>query len=198
VAVSRNVVETAQSISTGGTAQLRPPVVPAGARLIDVRLLQYENLNGSDATRVLPAGYTPGGVGDSYFAGDGTGDTTNLRPGQYWFRIEAVAANAQNFNSDLSARIGPFTVSMGPDEVRGLIEAWVAAYLAANPGADYAQITAAMRGSQSTLRLVDVRGAAEIGDEGYPRFFTDRFTIAATEAGNATNLPRKDATILVL
>jgi len=165
VAVARDVKNTPRSGSSGGSALLLPPVVTAAQELIDVRLIQYENLNGSNATRILPAGYTPGGIGESYFAGPApsAGDTTNLKPGQYWFRIQAVAADTSvNTDSNLSARIGPFTVAMGPDEARDLIEANLA-----NVG--------------TSFRIVDLRGGDETVTEGHLRYTTNAFLNNATQ-----------------
>jgi len=171
IAIARNVTETARSGSSGGSALLLPPVVTAGDRLVDVRLLQYENLNGSDAIRTgpgiggLPAGYMPGGIGDSYFSGPSPsqGDTTNLKAGQYWFRIQAVAIPTTEYtDSNLSASIGSFTITMGPDEARALIES-------------------RLSDLGTSFRIVDLRGAAETADEGYIRYTTDAFLNTATQ-----------------
>ena len=166
-----------------------PPIVATDSSLFDVRLLQYEAVNSSGVTRTLKPGYTPAGMGDSYFPGgcNGTcggipdgmfsatnpnshppnapcrvpgfvhGDTTNLKPGQYWFAIQAVAADSAN-NSALSAVRGPLTISMGPDEARELIEGRLG-----DLGAT----------ATSLLRLIDLRGPTEFGEEGTVRYFGD-------------------------
>ena len=159
VAVARNVVETEGSTSTGGTTGGTAPDVPEGHNRIDVRLIQFEG----EATRTLPAGYTPAGIGDSWFPGTGQGDTTNLVPGQYWFRMRATSTDNAVNSSELSAvNELPFTIAMGPDEVR--------AYLEANLD----------RIGTPSLRLIDLRGPAEFADEGNLRFFeeADRYVWA--------------------
>jgi len=157
VAVSRNVIETDGSTSTGGTTGGTAPEVPEGNNRIDVRLLQFTG----EATRTLPAGYTPAGLGDSFYPGDRQGDTTNLKPGQYWFRLRAVSDDNNVRNSELSeVNELPFTIAMGPDEVR--------AYLEANLD----------RIGTSTLRLIDLRNPAEFEDEGNVKFFDDRYVHA--------------------
>ena len=183
VAVARNVVDTIGSISEGGTTVATSPEVPEGMNRIDVRLLQFEG----EATRTLPSNYTPAGLGDSFFPGDGRGDTTNLRPGQYWFRIRAVSDDDSVQSSEMSAvQDLPFTIAMGPDELR--------AYLEAN----------LERIGTPSLRLIDLRNPAEFADEGNLRFFEDRYvhaefnTLETAQAifGHVNN---KDAvTIIVL
>jgi len=241
IAVARDVSRTDHSMSIGGTTHVRPPVLEENQGLIDVRLLQFEELNDSGATRVLPADFTPGGIADSYFAGgcDGScrgvpegmtgdrpnahtatseclvpgftqGDTTNLRPGSFWFRIQAVPADpATHSPSELGGRlvddaivgIGPYSISMGPSEVRKVIEDWITAHLAANPNATYEQILEALSDPQSSLRLIDLRGPAEFRDEGNPRFFAERITNAtintADDEALAELFPNKEAQILV-
>ncbi|MCL2226292.1 MAG: S-layer homology domain-containing protein [Oscillospiraceae bacterium] len=153
VAVARGVVETEGPVS---------PEAPEGHNRIDVRLLQFEG----EATRDLPAGYTPAGIGDSFFPGAGQGDTTNLKPGQYWFRMRAVSDDASVADSGLSeVQEFPLTIAMGPDELRALIEA---------------NIDSIGTTPQDTFRLIDLRNAAEFADEGNLRFFdeADRFVHA--------------------
>ncbi|NLB28898.1 MAG: hypothetical protein GX823_01510, partial [Clostridiales bacterium] len=84
VAVAENVGPTIESTSTGGTMGQIPMVLEDDEVLIDVRLIGFSDLDDSGATRDLPEGYTPAGLGDTYYPGDGTGNTTNLKPGQYW------------------------------------------------------------------------------------------------------------------
>ncbi|MCL2200439.1 MAG: S-layer homology domain-containing protein [Oscillospiraceae bacterium] len=159
VAVARNVVETEGSTSTGGTTGGTAPEVPDGHNRIDVRLIQFEG----EATRTLPTGYIPGGIGDSFYPGDRQGDTTNLKPGQYWFRLRAISSEDNVTDSELSAvNELPFTIAMGPSELR--------AYLEANLD----------RIGTPTLRLVDLRNPAEFADEGNMRFFeeADRYVWA--------------------
>jgi len=160
VATSVVITESSTlSTSAGGTTMVNAPQIPEGNIFIDTRLIQYTGT----ATRTLPTDFTPAGIGDSYFPGNaGTGNTTNLKPGQYWFRVLAVAADTAN-NSDLSAItvIGtkyklPFTLAIGPDEGKALIEANLA-----NLG--------------KTYFIVDLRGSdpREIGDEGHIRYTTN-------------------------
>ena len=160
VAISRNAQPTAGSDSTGGTTSAGTVQLEDNESLIDVRLIQFEDVV-EGATRDLPEGYTPAGMGDTWMPGlPGSGDQTNLKPGQYWFRMAAVDVDNPSRNSDLSDLYEDehaFTISMGPDEARALIEELL---LTKELG--------------DTLRIVDLRGAAEWSDEGVLRFTTDR------------------------
>jgi len=230
VAVAKEVTSTDHSKSFGGTTAIRPPVTE-GRLLLDVRLLKYENVGTSNVTRNLPAGFTPGGIADSYFAGgcDGScegvphgmagaseafpnrpwphqdnspclikdfvpGDTTNLKPGQYWFRLQAIAGEGSAFTDSAlnalpapptmggaaSAPPNPFSIAMGPTEAKAIIES------------RFDEI-----GDPSgKFRLVDIRGVTtgEIGEEGHIRYFNERMlpTVigndpALTAAANKTN-----------
>ena len=182
VAVARNVVETIGSTTAGGTTLATAPEIPEGQNRIDVRLLQFEG----DATRTLPAGYTPAGLGDSWFPGDAQGNTTNLKPGQYWFRLRAVSDDDTIQSSELSAvNAMPFTIAMGPDEFRAFVEA------------NLDKI------GTPALRFVDLRNPAEFAAEGNVRFFTaeDRHlgaTFATQEDAEAIFGTDKDIYIVVV
>ena len=157
VAVAENVAPTIESVSTGGTMGQIPMDLVGNEVLIDVRLIQFKTLI-PGATRDLPASYTPAGLGDTYCPGDGSGDKTNLRPGQYWFRIQAVAGDATSSLCDFYADGDAFSIAMGPDEARETIEATL--HAKGTPGTT----------ADSAFRIVDVRAFPEFGDEGYIRF----------------------------
>ena len=157
VAVAENVAPTIESISTGGTMGQLPMELVGGEVLIDVRLIQFKALI-PGATRELPAGYTPAGLGDTYCPGDGSGDKTNLKPGQYWFRMQAVAPEGVSALCDFYDDGDAFSIAMGPDEARAKIEETFIAK--GNPGTTL----------DSSFRIVDVRALPEFGDEGYIRF----------------------------
>lgn len=162
VAVSRNIIETPGSTSTGGTTGGTAPQVPEGHNRIDVRLIKFEGT----ATRELPEGYTAAGFGDSFYPGDRQGDTTNLKPGQYWFRMRAVSDDDSIQDSAMSEVLEfPLSIAMGPDEARAFIEANLD-LLGTTPDA--------------MLRLIDLRGPTEFSDEGNVRFFdeADRYVWA--------------------
>jgi len=163
VAVSRNQQATAESQSLGGTTAAATVSPGEGQVFIDVRLIQFEALV-EGATRTLPANYTPAGIGCTWHPGaHGSGDTTNLRPGQYWFTVRAVDANNPGRNSDMSEPYedgDAFSISMGPDEARALIEELL--------------LTKEL---YDTLHIVDLRGPYEISDEGVLRFTTLRHVV---------------------
>jgi len=165
VARAVDVQPTIGSTAAGGTTQTPAQQLEEGEVLIDVRLTQFEATPGNEAfIRTLPAGYAPAGIGDSWYPGDGQGDTTNLRPGQYWFRLQAVAEDEAQ-NSPLSAVYeNPFSIAMGPDEGRALIES-----LRAERPDDFGTTP------DHSVRLIDLRPAGERAEEGHIRFF---------EAGN--------------
>ena len=218
VAVATGVTSTDHSKSFGGTTAIRPPVTE-GRLLLDVRLLTFDNVGTNDVTRDLPAGFLPGGIADSYFAGgcDGScegvphemagpteqfanrpwphredspclvsafepGDTTNLRPGQYWFRLQAIAGTGSGFADSAlnalpapptmggaaSAPPNPFSIAMGPTEAKEFIEENLAVI------ADK---------DNKEIRFVDIRGVTtgEIGEEGHIRY-SER--ALPTEIGN--------------
>ena len=162
VAVAYNVQPTIESISTGGTMAQSPMTLVGDEVLIDVRLVTtFEG----DAVREkpLPADFTPAGIGDSYLPGDGTGDKTNLKPGQYWFRLQATDAADKSKDSGKSliyADGDAFSIAAGPDEARTMIEECIAKGM--KPGVDF--------------RIIDVRSLPEYGDEGYIRF-SERFPV---------------------
>ena len=159
VAFAQNIAPTIGSQSGGGTQGTSAIELTGDEVLIDVRLIQFEAIEDS-ATRTLPVDYTPAGLGDSYFPGDGSGNKTNLKPGQYWFRLQAVdnANSGKNSNlSEIYADGDAFSISVGPDEAADIL----APLLAAGKLGDT---------PDATLRIVDLRGAAEISDEGYLRF----------------------------
>ena len=159
LAFAENVSPTIGSGSLGGTQGTSTISLADNECLIDVRLIEFIEIK-ENTTRTLPAGYTPAGLGDSYFPGDGAGDKTNLRPGQYWFRLQAVDADNPARNSDLSAIYADgdaFSISMGPDEARDILEAFL---VNGNPS----------NTSESPLRIIDLRNAAELSDEGYIKF----------------------------
>jgi len=165
IAKSANITgSTALSGSTGGTGGTTGPNPAATLRYVDVRLLRYENVGASNAVRPgegsgLPAGATPGGIADSYFSGPNPsqGDTTNLRPGQYWFKLQAVARDQETHsNSNLSANIGPLSITMGPTEAKALI-------------------LSRMADRGKTFHIVDLRpptAAGEVQQEGWLRYTT--------------------------
>jgi hypothetical protein len=159
VAIAKNVQPTITSQTTGGTMGTPTFQLTGTQKAIDVRLIQFEDVK-PGATRDLPVGYTPAGLGDTYFPGDGTGDKTNLKPGQYWFRLQAVDAADPTADSGLSAIYADgdaFSIATGPDEARDLLEPLLAAgKLGTTADADF--------------RIVDLRANPEFGDEGYIRF----------------------------
>ena len=159
LAVAENVGATLGSQTTGGTLRTQAVQLEGDEILIDVRLIQFNDIQ-AGATRSLPAGYLPAGLGDAYFPGDAKGDTTNLKPGQYWFRIQAVNADNPDINSGLSELLPDgetYSIAYGPNEGRDAIEPLLAAgKLGTTPEAD--------------LRIVDLRGPTEFSDEGYIRF----------------------------
>jgi len=174
IARAVDVQPTIGSTAAGGTTQTPAQQLDDGEVLIDVRLVQFEATAGNAAVvRTLPASYTPAGIGDSWYPGDGQGDTTNLRPGQYWFRLQAIGAQpAQNsllsevalISEEEPGHTNPFSISMGPDEGRALLEE-----LRATRPNDFGTTSA------HTVRLIDLRPETERAEEGHPRFF---------EAGN--------------
>ena len=137
VAVARNVSNSVvREFASGLTFQnsLNPP--GTGQVQFDFRLLQYVELNNSGVIRTLPAGYTPADVGVSTPPGvSTTGNTSNLSPGMYWFRISAVDATGEFGNSAMSPVMDPLSISVGPTEARGMIEQLLAA--GAVPGVDF-------------------------------------------------------------
>jgi hypothetical protein len=163
VAVSRNAQATAESQSVGGTTAAATVSPDEGQVLIDVRLIEFDYLV-EGATRTLPEGYTPAGIGCTWHPGEhGVGDTTNLRPGQYWFTVRAVDVDNPARNSEMSAPYedgDAFSISMGPDEARALIEELL---LTKELG--------------DTLHIVDLRGPFEFSDEGVLRFTTLRHVV---------------------
>ena len=125
------------------------------------------------ATRPLPAGYTPAGLGTTNAGGlPGYGAyTTNLIPGVYWLRAMANAAIPAN-NSPLSV-LNPvagqgLVIAMGPDEARALIQS------------RFADIG-------TTLQILDLRPLSEAGDEGVLRF-TTATTLTAAGLGSQNGL----------
>jgi len=161
VAESLNAQETLQSGSTGGTMSQSPMKLEEGEMLIDVRLIQFTDIK-EGATRTLAEDYTPAGLGDTYYPGPaGSGDKTNLKPGQYWFRVQAADAEAAAKNSALSAIYedgDAFSIAAGPNEARDLLEAQLKekGLPGSTPGASW--------------YLVDLRGPFEFSDEGVTRF----------------------------
>ena len=160
LAVARNQSSTEVSQSQGGTQATDPVKIGEGQIGIDVRLLQYEELV-EGTTRVLPEEYTPAGLGDSYMPGTpNTGDTTNLKPGQYWFTVTAVDSEDESRTSDMAEpHEDAFSIAVGPDEALSIFM----------PRIDELGNT-----PDATLRLIDLRGSPEFGDEGVVRFFEDR------------------------
>jgi hypothetical protein len=135
-----------------------------GERIVtDVRMITFVELNGSGAVRAapIPADWEPAGLGASAFAAGSVNgaNTTNLVPGQYWIRVQAIAEDqAANTDSELSevhAIVDSFNIAMGPDEAKAYIERRLA-----DVG--------------TTLHIIDVRGEnpQETGDEGYIRYTT--------------------------
>ena len=161
VAESLNAQETVQSASTGGTMSQSPMALEDGEMLIDIRLIQFTDVK-EGATRTLPDGYTPAGLGDTYYPGPaGSGDKTNLKPGQYWFRVQAVdsAAPAKNSKlSDIYEDGDAFSIAAGPNEARDLIE--IQLNEKGLPGSE----------PNASWYLVDLRGPFEHSDEGVIRF----------------------------
>ena len=136
--------------------------------------------------------------------------TTNLQPGAYWVRLQAVAANEAN-NSPLSAlaqnrqhatldlQYLPITIAMGASEMRVAVETY-------------------FDEMGEGLRLVDVRPNVpdpgvfyEFWTEGWVRYFTERhINMHSGVEGSATNpaymtdeaileaFPDKDALIISL
>ena len=161
VAESLNAQETLQSGSTGGTMSQSPMKLEDGEMLIDVRLIQFTDVK-EGATRTLSEDYTPAGLGDTYYPGPaGSGDKTNLKPGQYWFRVQAVDAEDAAKSSALSTIYedgDAFSIAAGPNEARDLLEAQLKdkGLPGTAPGASW--------------NLVDLRGPFEFSDEGVTRF----------------------------
>lgn len=179
---------------------------PAGDEvLFDFRTIMFTEIGGSGVT------YPSAIVNDPNFI-RGLFTTGNLRPGAYWIRVQAVAANAAD-NSDLSVlaqtrQFGeydleelPITIAIGASEVREIIEN------------RFDEIG-------TTLRLVDLRPNIpdpgvyyEYWTEGFVRFVDERLvnlhwgSAARTTATNTeymcddevlAALPDFDATILVI
>ena len=157
IAVSRNQTSTVPSQAGGGTQGTAAIALEEGQVGIDVRLIQYDEIE-AGTTRVLPAGYTPAGLGDSYMPGTpGSGDTTNLKPGQYWFTVSAVDVNNPSIASDLcDPHDDAYSIAIGPDEAADIIA----------PRLDELGV-----GEYPTLRLIDLRAWPEHGDEGVVRYF---------------------------
>lgn len=136
---------------------------------VDFRTLTFTALV-DDESAIFVSSAT---LNDASFA-RGLHVTTNLRPGAYWVRVQAVAANTAN-NSQLSAlalnrqhatldlQPLPITIAMGASETRAAIETY------------FAQLG-------EGLRLVDLRPNIndpamlffELWTEGGIRFFTER------------------------
>jgi hypothetical protein len=119
----------------------------------DVRTMTFEG----PATRTLPEGFTPAGIGASSPA-NGTVNgayTTNLVPDQYWIRVMAVPSDpATHVPSNLSnvhTAAQTFNIAMGPCEARALIES------------RFDELG-------TTLHIRDVRPLTEAGDEGSLRY----------------------------
>jgi len=101
------------------------------------------------------------------------GDKTNLIPGQYWFRVQAIAGATKSGLSALpdpplmpaspptgvtptrTAPPNPFSIAMGPTEAKELIED---------------NLTKITNASDNSVRFIDLRPPAEIGDEGRIRY----------------------------
>ena len=189
VAVAENAQPTLPSKSPNGTTAAASITPLEDEVLIDVRLIQFKDIK-EGATRTLPEGYTPAGMGDTWFPGDGTGDTTNLKPGQYWFRVQAADAKTPANNSDLSGIYedgDAFSIAVGPDEAKDMIEGLLAT-----------------KKLGDTLRIVDLRGAAEFSDEGIVRFaetdrhaHTDFNTVEKAEAIFGHAKDKSEVTIFV-
>jgi hypothetical protein len=129
VAVSRNQSTSVipRVVLDGLSFANAPPAGPADGIQLDVRLLQFENIGDSNATRNLPVGYTPADIGVSQPPSvSTTGNTSNLRPGVYWFRVSAVDATGEFGESPMAEATGNFSISIGPDEARGMMEAILA------------------------------------------------------------------------
>ena len=149
--------------------------IPAtGERIAtDARMIVFEG----PATRALPEGFKPAGLGASMpAAGSENGAyETNLVPDQYWFRVMAIPANRRTHSSsELSAvhtATQSFNIAMGPDEARAYIEG-------------------RLDDIGTTLRLIDIRfGATESGNEGFLRFFEPPgMTSTINNQANANNL----------
>ena len=167
VAVAKDVDSTIGSQSGGGTMGDSAVRLEGDEKLIDVRLIQFEDIE-PGATRDLPEGYEPAGLGDAYFPGAGQGDTTNLKPGQYWFRLQATDKDDPSRDSDLCEIYEdeePFSLAWGPDEARDKLEEMLAV---AKPGDT----------AEDDFRIVDLRGPREFSDEGYIRFSEgNRYTV---------------------
>ena len=172
VAYAPHVRSTPGSLSGGGTQGTTAIKLEDDEILIDVRLIPFLPIEEGYARELImggPAGFGPAGLGDSYFPGDGTGYRTNLKPGQYWFRLQAIDAANPDIASELSAPYADgnaFSIAVGPDEARSILEPLIAAGKLGNT-------------SNADLRIVDLRNPSEISDEGYLRFSeSNRFTTA--------------------
>jgi len=149
--------------------------IPAtGERIAtDARMIVFEG----PATRELPVGFKPAGLGASAPAAGSVNGAyeTNLVPDQYWFRVMAIPANpGVNSPSELSVvhtATQSFNIAMGPDEARAYIEG-------------------RLDDIGTTLRLIDIRfGATESGNEGFLRFFEPPgLTSTINNQTNANNL----------
>ena len=160
IAVAKNVNSTAPSQSGGGTQGTVAISIEEGQVGIDVRLVQFEDIE-EGATRDLPEDYTPAGLGDSYMPGaPGSGNTTNLKPGVYWFSVRAVDSEDPSRDSDFAEpHEDAFSIAIGPDEARDII---------------LSRLDELGDTPEATLRLIDLRAPAEFADEGLIRFFDDR------------------------
>ena len=125
--------------------------------VISVRETEFDG----DAIRD-PSGFIPGGKGIPGQDQDKVeaGFSTNLVPGVYFFGVKAKLAD--DSETPIVAQEGdtPMSINMGPDEAAKLI------------GDRFGDLG-------ESLRIVDVRGASEIGEEGHIRYTTDVFAADA-------------------
>ena len=176
-----------------------------------IQLRHISNYQG-DATRILPDGYIPAGIG----ASNGPParpdeeygrDDNNLIPGAYWIRVRAVAdpdsGRTDSGLSSVPAETAVHIISMGPTETRDIIEKYFTG----------GGVAADLKNPNSPLRLVDIRSGsgdtlntpAEQRAHGTIRFFDEvRYFGGITydylmdpELGGKV-FPNKDATILLL
>ncbi|MCL2366516.1 MAG: hypothetical protein FWC75_05640 [Oscillospiraceae bacterium] len=168
---------TAANVTTLAVASATIPAAASGNTIVNLRNQLFTNVGANDATRTLQAGWTPAGMGTSsaFDWTNGGAYATNLRPAVYWLRFQANPEDTVN-NAPSELHTTHFTsatvsvsgltvqaagtvvatnqglvIAMGPDEARDHIETY------------FSQLG-------TTLRIADLRGALEAGDEGHLRF----------------------------